>query len=84
MANSTYNTALLTVVQSTACHPDWDLETHLCYLESETGLDLDEPVTTARWPEGPHTHPLREYVKNWVKWPVRAAEVANRICTKGA
>ena len=76
---TTYNTAIVTVAQSTLIHPDWDLATHLAYLESEAFLNLDEPITRVAWPNGPRTFPLREYVASWVKFPTRCREVAAQI-----
>lgn len=76
--SSTYANAIKMTAQSILCHPDWDLDTHLAYLESEGGFDLDEDVTTAKWPYGPRTHLLRDYVRNWIKWPERCVEVARR------
>ena len=73
----TYKRAIITVAQSIKCHRDWDLETHLSYLESE-GFDLDESITIATWPAGPRSFKLRDYVKSWVSYPNRCIEVASQ------
>lgn len=72
---NTYNRALITVAQSILCHPDWDEETHLAYLEQE-GFNLDEDITISRYPDGPVTASLRMYVHSWTTFPTRCVENA--------
>ena len=63
--------AIPIVKQSMLCHPDWDLATHLAYLESEAGIDTSTIVGMSRYPEGVITAPLRDYVKSWLAFPQR-------------
>ncbi len=66
------------MAQSIACHPEWDIETHQAWFESE-GYDLNQPITVTRWPNGPRTAPLREYVKNWATHPERFRDLIAKL-----
>ena len=69
-----HNRAIRAVAQSHACHPDWDLDTHLGYLQYEEEIDPDALATVVAWPTGPSTAPVREYVAMWLRIPERSFE----------
>jgi hypothetical protein len=74
--SNTYRRAILVVAQSLAIHPDWNLETHLAYLESEVYVNVDEMISVAT-PRGPLSFPLRTLVGNWIKFPKRTLELVH-------
>jgi hypothetical protein len=77
----THPIAATLMAQSIGCHPEWDTETHLAWFESE-GYDLEQPITVVRWPNGPITAALREYVTNWAKHPERFRDLIARITAR--
>lgn len=79
---SLYNKAAISVYQSSKIHPDWDLDTHLAYLESEEYIDTNTPISYCYWPEGPKEAPLKQFVKSWLNRPERFKEICTEILLK--
>ena len=52
------------VTQSTWCHPDWDVDTHIAYLLHEEGVNLEGV-------QAPGCKSIRETINRWKEEALR-------------
>lgn len=72
---TTKEKAIVEVAKSMVIHPSWRVADHISFLTSE-GFNCEGMIAHTRYDGAVVQYPLKEFVKNWVKYPERCFEVA--------